>query len=118
MTEKPQNITINWGSTTTGPDSALWPILPPLGRSGIPGPGGGRYRPVKTAKLSELPSAPDTFVRPEESIGDMHLLPSGCGMDDNLTVDGHNEVDARSCGCYHLLVLSARRRPKTILDEF
>ena len=59
--------------------------------------------------LSELPSTPDTFVRTEESIGDMPLSPSGCGMVDNLAVNSHNEVDARSCGCYHLLALSARR---------
>ena len=116
--EKHQNITINRGSTTTGPVSALWRILPPPGRSGSPGPGGGRYRPVKTAALSELPSTLDTFVSPEESIGDMPLLPSVCSVDDNLTIDGHSEVDARSRGCSHLLALSAQRRRIMILDEF
>ena len=95
-----------------------WPILPPPGRSGSPGPGGGRYCPVKTAALSELPSTPDTSVRREESNGDMPLLPIGYGMNDNLTVDGHNEVDARSCRCSHLLELSARRRRKMILEKF
>ena len=39
----------------------------------------------------------------------MPLSPSGCGVDGNLAVDSHNEVDARSCGCSHLLVLSAQR---------
>ena len=41
MTEKPQNIKINRGSTSTGPVSAIWRILPPPGRIGSPGPGGG-----------------------------------------------------------------------------
>ena len=108
MREKPKNITINRGSTTTGPVSALWRILPPPGLSGSPGPGGGRYRPVKTATLSELPSTPDTFVCTEESIGDMPLSPSGCGVDDNLTANGHNKVDARSRWCSYLLALSAQ----------
>ena len=85
-----------------------WQILPPLGRSGSPGPGGGRYRPVKMAALSELQSTLDNFINPEESIGDMTLPPSGYGVYDKLTVDGHNEVDARSRGCSHLLALSAR----------
>ena len=47
MTEKPQNITIYRGSTTTGPVSALWRILPPLGRSDSPGPGGGALSPCE-----------------------------------------------------------------------
>ena len=118
MTEKPQNITINRGSTTTGPVIALWQILPPLGRSGSPGPGGDRYRLVKTATFPELPSTPDIFVSPEESIGDMPLLPSGCGVDDNLTIDGHTEVDVRSRKCSHLTALSALRRRIMILDGF
>ena len=71
---------------------------------------------MKTAALSEFPSTPDTFVRLEECIGDMPLLSSGCGVDDNLTIDGHNEIDAISRGCYHLLVLSARHRRIIILD--
>ena len=97
----------------------LWQILPPQGRSGSPGPGGGaRYRPVKTAALSEFPITPDTFVRPEELIGDMPQWPSGCGMDDNLTIGGHNKVDARSRGYSRLLVLSARCRHIMILDYF
>ena len=118
MTEKPQNITINRGSTTTVPVSALWRILPPLGRSGSPSPGVGRYCPVKTATLSEFPSTPDTFVRLEESIGGMPMSPSGCGVDDNLTIDDHNEVDARSRRCSHIPGLSLRRRRIMILDKF
>ena len=118
MTEKPKNLTINRGSTTTGPISALWRILPPPGRSGSPGLGGGRYRPVKTATLSKLPSTPDTYVRPEKLIGDMPLAPSGCSVYDNLTIDGHNKVDARSYGCSHLPALSAQRRRIMILREF
>ena len=85
-------------------------ILPPPGRSGSPGPGGGRYRPVKTAALSESPSTSDTGVRAEEAIEDTPLSPSGCGVDDDLTADGHNKVDARSRGRSRLLALSARRR--------
>ena len=73
---------------------------------------------MKTATLLELPFTPNSFVRPEESIGDMPLLPSGGGVDNNLNIDGHNEVDARSCGCSHLLALSARRRRIVILNEF
>ena len=88
MTEKPENITNSRGFTNPGPVSALWRILPPPERNGTPGPGGGRYRPVKTAALSELPSTTDIFVRTEELIWDMPLLPSGCGVDDNLTIDG------------------------------
>ena len=95
-----------------------WQILSPPGRSGSPGLGGGCYCPLKTAALSELPSTTDTFVCPEESIGDMPLSPSGCSVDKNLTVDGHNEVDARSRGCYHLLALSARRHHIMILGDF
>ena len=38
------------------------------------------------------------------------MLPNGCGVDNKLTVDGHKEVDARSRGSSHLLVLSAWRR--------
>ena len=44
-----------------------------------------------------------------ESIRDMHLSPSDCGVDNNLTVDGHNYVDSISRGCSHLLALSAQR---------
>ena len=95
-----------------------WQILPPPGQSGIPSPGGGHYRPVKTAALSELPSTPDTFVRPEESIGDMPLSPSGCSVYDNLTVDGHNEVNASSHGCSQVLALSVQPRRIRILDNF
>ena len=73
---------------------------------------------MKTATLSELPSTPDNSVRPEESIGDMPLSPSGCGVGDNLTINGHNEVDARSRGCSHLLALSSRHLRIMILDEF
>ena len=80
--------------------------------------GGGRYIPGKTAKILELPSTPDNFVRPEESIEDMPLSPRGCGVDDNLNIDGHNEVDVRSHGCSYLLALSARRFHIMILDEF
>ena len=39
----------------------------------------------------------------------MPQLPSGCGVDNNLVVDGHNEVDAISFRCSHLLVLSVQR---------
>ena len=95
-----------------------WRILPPPGQSGSPSPGGGWYRPVKTAALSELPFTPDTLFLPKQSIGDMLLSPSGFGVDDNLTVDGHNEVDARSRGCSHILALSARHRCIIILEEF
>ena len=115
--EKPQNITINRGSTTTGPISALWRILPPHGRRGSPGLGGGRYCPVKRAALSELRSTPDNFVPLEESIGDMPIFPSSCGMDDNLTINGHNEVGTRYRGCYHIMALSARRRCIMILEK-
>ena len=52
--------------------------------------GGGRYRPVKTVALSILPSTPDTSFRLEELIGDMPLSQSFCGVDKNLTIDGHN----------------------------
>ena len=83
-------------------------ILPPPGRTKSPGPQGGRYCPVKTAKILLLPSTTDTCVRPEESIGDMPLSPRGYSVDDNLDVDGHNEVGTKSRGCYHLLALSAR----------
>ena len=38
----------------------------------------------------------------------MPLLPSGCGMDNNLAIDVHNEVSARSHGCSHPMALSAR----------
>ena len=81
MAEKPQNITINRGSTSAGPVIALWQTLPPLGWSGSPVLGGGRYHPENTAVLSELPSTTNTFVSPEESIGDMPLSPIGCGVD-------------------------------------
>ena len=74
-------------------------ILPPPRQSGSPGPGGGQYHPVKTDALSKLPATPDTYIRLKELIRDMPLSPSGCGVDNNLTVDGHNKVDARSCGC-------------------
>ena len=117
MTEKPQNITINKGYTTTGPISTFWWIFPPPGRSGIPGLGGGRYRPVKTAALLELPSTPDTFFSPEELIRDMPLSPSGCGVENNLTIDEQNGVDVRSRRCSHLLALSARRRRIMILEK-
>ena len=65
---------------------------------------------MKTAALSELTSTPNTFVCPEKSIGDMPLLPSGYVVDDNMTVNSHNEVDAKSRGFSHLLALSARLR--------
>ena len=39
----------------------------------------------------------------------MPMLPSGCGVDNNLTVDGHNEVDTISRGCSRLLALLAQR---------
>ena len=84
-------------------------ILPPPGRSGSPVLGGGRYRPVITASISALLSTPDTCVLVEGAIGDMPLSPSGCGVDDSLTADGHNEVDARSRRRSCLLALSARR---------
>ena len=64
---------------------------------------------MKTAALSSFPSTPNTCVHPEELIRGMPLLPSVCGMDNNLAVDGHNEVDARSRGCSHLLALSSWR---------
>ena len=117
MTEKTQNITISRRSTTTRPIGALWRILPPPGQSGSPIPGGVCYHPVKTSTLPELTFTPDTFFYPEESIGNMPLSPSGCGMDNNLTINGLNEVNARSCGCFHLLALSARRRRMMILDN-
>ena len=78
-------------------------------RAVAPARGGGRNPPVKTAALSELPSTPDTCIRPEELIGGMPLSPIGCRVENKLSVDGPNEVDTRSCGCYHLCVLSARR---------
>ena len=37
----------------------------------------------------------------------MPLFPSGFSLDDNLNVDGHNEVDAISHRCSHLLALLA-----------
>ena len=85
-------------------------ILPPPGRSSSPGPGGGHYRPVKTAALSELPSTPNNFFRLEESIGDMPLSQIGCSVDNKLTVDGHHKMGTRARGCSHLLALLARRR--------
>ena len=39
-------------------------------------------------------------------------------MNNNLTTDGHNEVDARSRRCSYLLALSARHRRIMILDDF
>ena len=39
----------------------------------------------------------------------MRLSPGIYGMYDNLAVNGHTEVEARSHGCYHLLALLARR---------
>ena len=39
----------------------------------------------------------------------MPLSPSGCIVDNNLDVDVHNEVDARSRECSHILALSSRR---------
>ena len=103
--EKPQNTTINRGSTTTGPVSATLADLATSGRSGTPGPGIGRYRPMKTGAISEFPSTPDTFFCLEESIGDMPLSTIGCGMDYNLIADGHKDVDNRSHWCSHILVL-------------
>ena len=47
----------------------------------------------------------------------MPLLPSGCDVDVNLIIDVYNEVDSRSCGCSHLLALSARFRHIMILDK-
>ena len=73
---------------------------------------------MKTAALSELTSTTNNIVRPEELIGDMPLSPSSYGMNNNLTVDGHNEVDTISRGCYHLLALSAHFRRSMILDDF
>ena len=95
-----------------------WQILPPPGRSGSPSPGGGQYHPVNTAALSEFPSTPDTCISPEEFIEVMPLSPSGWGVDDNMAVDGYNEVDARSRGCSHLLALSSQRCRILILDNF
>ena len=80
--------------------------------------GEGHYRPINTAALSEFPSTPNNVIRQEELIGGMPLLQSVYGVDDNLTVNGHNEVDARSCGCSHLLELSARSRHIMILEYF
>ena len=85
-------------------------ILPPPGRSGIPGLVGGRYCPVKTAALSELPYTPDICLRLEESIRDMPLLWNGCGIDKKMAYDGHNEVDARYRWCSQLVTLSTWRR--------
>ena len=49
----------------------------------------------------------------------MPLLPSGCGVDEKLTIGGQNEVDARYRKCSHLLTAQlARRRCILILDEF
>ena len=83
-------------------------ILSPPGRSSISGSGGGRYCPRKMAALSEFPSTPDTCIRLEESIRDMPLSTSGCGIDNNLTDDGHNAVGAISHKCSHLLAISAQ----------
>ena len=110
MTNKPQNITINRGSTTTEPISATPADLATSGGEGSPGPGGGRCCPVKTAALLELPSTPNNCVSAEELIRDMHISPIGYGVDNNLASNGHNEVDSRSCGCYCLMALSARHR--------
>ena len=46
----------------------------------------------------------------EELISDMPLLPIGCSVDGNLTVDGHNEVEARYRMCSFLLEISTRHR--------
>ena len=48
----------------------------------------------------------------------MPLSPSGCSMDNNLAVDGHNEVDAIYRKGSHLLALSALRRRIMILENF
>ena len=85
-------------------------ILPPPGRSGSPGPGGGRYRLVKTAALLASPSTNNACILAEEVIRDMTVLPRGCGVESNLAANGHNKVDAISCGRSRLLGLSARRR--------
>ena len=117
-TEKPQNLTTNRGSTTTWHVSAICRIFPPPGQSGSPGLVEGCYRPVNTAALLKFPFTPDTFACLEESIKDMPLLTSSWGVDSNLTVDGHNEVYARSRGWSHLLRISARHHNIMILDKF
>ena len=94
-------------------------VLPRPGCSGSPDlTRGGRYRPMKTAALSEFPSTPYTCVHPEESIGCMPLLPRGFSVDDNLTTDGHNEVDARSCGCSRLMALLVWHRRTIYPGQF
>ena len=73
---------------------------------------------MKTAAFWELTSTIDTCVSAEELIGDMPLSSSCCGVDNNLTADGHNKVDTRSRGCSHLLALSAWRRRIIYSDQF
>ena len=48
----------------------------------------------------------------------MPLSPSSSDVDDNLTVNGHNEVDAISCGYSHLLAISTQHRCKMVLGDF
>ena len=71
--------------------------------------GGGHYFPVKTSANLEYIPTPNTCIHAEEASGDMHLLPRGCGVDNDLTADGQNELDARSRRRSRLLALSARR---------
>ena len=112
VADKPQNITINRGSTNTGPVIKTLADLAAsgAGRSGSHGLGRGWYGPLKTAALLESPSTTDTCVHEEEAIRNIPMSPIGFGVYVDLTPDGHNEVDARSCGRSRLLVLSARRR--------
>ena len=96
MREKTQNIKPTGGPQPLDLSLKRRQILSPLGWNGSLGLGVGRYLPVNTAVLSEFPSTPDTCICPEESIRDMPLSPSNCGVNKNLTTDDHNEVVSRS----------------------
>ena len=73
---------------------------------------------MNMAAFSELLSTPNNFVRLEESIRGMPLLPSGCGVNNNITGDGYNEVGAISPRCYYHMVLSASRHYIMIMEIF
>ena len=83
-------------------------ILPPLGQSSSPGPGGGRHRPVKTAAISALHYNTDNCVLAEEAIRYMPLPPIRLCVDKILTADVCNKVDSISRRCSCLLALSAQ----------